>query len=233
MGIVICEAHGRAGLVETCLHVAKEIDNRRYGQFYHAGTLLVCEECLHKYHLERFEDNVLAAKGIFRIWDNDELLEAYFEAYEQIQDRTVHCSECIAVAKVEQARRNGEDDPFPTYDKTLNSHSIEVIKELQNLLIENFHFQESIVVENHLAIYVEPGAYTYPLTVKIYYVTVDAEQNRIVNFIDDFFRGHELNQVKIEFFEAEVWETWSNPEKGTSGGKRGEEKLLRKVYLNC
>jgi hypothetical protein len=234
VGIIICKKHGQAGIVETCQHVANEIDNKRYGQFHYAGTLLVCEECLHQYHLERFENNSLAlGHGIFGILEDEELTDAFFDIYEQFQERTVRCSQCIAVAKVEQARKNGEPDPFPTYDKTLNSHDLEIVEELYHFLTTNFRFQKSTVVDNRFAVFIEPGGYTYPLTVKIYYVRAESAQSQVVNLIDNFFQGQELNQVKVKFLEAEVWETRVNPETGLSSGKRGEERLLKEVLLNC
>jgi len=48
-----------------------------------------------------------------------------------------------------------------------------------------------------------------------------------------FLKDVELNQVKVEFWEAEIWNTWSNPKTGTSGASRGKEIMLREVYLNC
>ncbi|MCP4215719.1 MAG: hypothetical protein GY765_13785 [bacterium] len=235
MGKMINKIHGRSGFLEACSHVAEEIDNNRYGQFHQAGTLLVCEACLRKYHLERLEGIEPANKGISSFWENEELLEEYFEAYDQVpdSDRNIRCSECVAVAKVEQARRNGEDDPFPTYEKTLNSHNSEIIQELKNLLMVNFQFRNSIVIDNESSLRIAAGGYRYPLTVTIYYVTNEDDQNRIVNTIDVFFHDKELNQAKILFYEAEVWETHSNHEDGRIGGRRGEEKLAREVILNC
>jgi hypothetical protein len=207
MGKIICKKHGYACIVEPCQHVANEIDDKKYGKFYHIFTLLLCKNCLQKYNLENFSDKLLSYDG--DIWNNDELLDYFFDAYDKIEERTVRCTECVAVAKVEQARINGEQAPFPTYNKTLNSHSNIINKFMSQLKIK-FQFQKSIVVDNHFAVFVKPGAYTYPMTVTIYYIVNEEEQTHIIKFIDEYFQSILLNQVKIEFFEAEVWNTWSN-----------------------
>jgi len=186
----------------------------------------VCDDCLHKYKLERFVDK--------NMWDEDEeLFEEFLDASEKIEENIPRCSECVAVVKVEQARRDGKDDPFLIYERTLNVHSMEIINDFQALLKERFKFQKSIVDENHVAIFVWPGTYTRPLTVRIYYVTSEVEQAQIVAFVNEISQDLRENQVKVEFFEAEVWETWSNPETEISGGERGREKLLKEVFLNC
>ena len=116
MGIIHCQTHGNATIVETCPHVAEEINNERYGQFYWAGLALVCEDCLHKHRLERL--NSLSVQGIPSLWwddAGDELLEMYLDATDQIQVHhgwTALCEHCIAALQVKQARKNRQDDPF-------------------------------------------------------------------------------------------------------------------------
>jgi hypothetical protein len=227
MGIISCKYHGEADIVEVCPHVAREIDNKRYEQFHNAGSMLVCETCFHKYHLEDFENCSLDS-----FLNNDERLETFFNIYEQIQEKTVWCSECLSMAKVEQARKDNKQDPFPIYDRTLNSHCIEILTDLHKFLVTNYEFHKS-TIDDKPAVTISPGAYTYPLTVTIYYVTKETEQNKIIQLIDNFLRVQKLNQVKIEFYEAEVWNTWTNSEKGVSGRSKGFEKLLREVFVNC
>jgi hypothetical protein len=226
MGMTLCNTHGLADIALPCPHAAKELENKRYGKFSKVQLFLICADCLHKYELERFVDN--------DVWEEDEeVFEAYLNATEKIEHSTPWCCECVAVVEVEQARREGRDDPFPVYEKTLNSHSMDVINELQTQLTKRFKFEEPIVEDNHLAVFVWPGTYTRPLTLQIYYVTSENKQSHIVEFVNEFFQDLRENQVKVQFLEAEVWDTWSNAETGVSGAKRGDEKLLREVFLNC
>ena len=49
-----CETHGWEGHFMGCPHIAEEIDNYKIGHIYEAGWFLFCEDCLHKYRIERF-----------------------------------------------------------------------------------------------------------------------------------------------------------------------------------
>lgn len=150
-GILYCPYHGRVDVVETCQHVAEEIDQKKYGEFQYVGTILVCENCFHKYNLDRLQNlrrdfiGILNGEGS---WE-DMFFEAlddktYEEIYERFEGRTGKCSDCIRVAIVEQARRNGKPSPFTTYEKTLISNHEETITELYNFLTQNFQFKESL-----------------------------------------------------------------------------------------
>ena len=156
---------------------------------------------MHKHRLER-----CAGKSFATIYVDDEISEAW-ERFEKIEDFewTFHCEQCIAVGKVEQSRRKGEDDHFPVYEKTLNSHNVEIIEALRIQIMENF--RSTINVPKYISSYAveaEPGAYTYPLTIRINWVTTDDEQNQIVSFIEAFLQRQELNQAKIIFLAKEV-----------------------------
>jgi len=236
MTLVQCNKHGLSGLVETCKHVDEELNKgiiREFNEIKLWGYMLVCDTCWKQHDLESFEKHPeIIGKDMFDIEEENPTIDEYFQIYDKIQ-RVVWCSECLAQIKVKQARNNGEGAPFPVYERTLNSNNGEEIEKLHNLLTENFYFKESIVKNDSFAVFVLAGGYTHPLTIKIYYVSSEIEQKRITQFVDDLFRKKELNQVKIKFLEAEIWTTWSNHEAGISGGKRGKEKLLKEVLLNC
>jgi hypothetical protein len=55
----------------------------------------------------------------------------------------------------------------------------------------------------------------------------------MIQFMTEYFRGKALNQVKVKFYEAQVWKLESNSETGLSGASRGPEKLIKEVCLNC
>jgi len=100
------------------------------------------------------------------------------------------------------------ENPNTVYEYTLTKNNIEVIDLLKSQLLKNFR--------HPIAVETEPGASTYPLTIKIYYITKKEELDRIVSFIDSFMQGQELNQARIEF--------WSAYDYG---------RLIKKVRLNC
>jgi hypothetical protein len=57
MGIMICKTHGRVGFVETCSHVAKQIDDRKFPnghRFTIGGNFFICDDCFNSLGFERF-----------------------------------------------------------------------------------------------------------------------------------------------------------------------------------
>lgn len=241
MGITLCKKHGQQGFFEVCGHIYQEYENdiyrsnRRFelGEFY---FIEVCEKCWQKHNLDRFDH--------FAEISDDELLDMDQEKAKAIDDewRKVYdsvnrrglCVQCIAEVKVKQAKRNNEPIPFPIFEKTLTENQSDLVEKLKKNLLENFHFQKSarcfIPYENFPAVFVRTGAFTYPLSVKIYYILSETEQNEIVEFVKTFLEQTELNQAKIQFWEAE---SWIKTETEFGFSHQGEEKLLREVYLNC
>jgi hypothetical protein len=233
MGIIICKKHGRAGIVELCPHAAADIAKGNFGRFHRIkifGMLIVCEGCLFKFGLAQFE-----FRPSFLDYQEDELVAAYEASYERLEGRRVECIECVAAAEVSQARREGKPDPYPVYEHTLTSNHHATLDGLKEYLARNFKFRHTIIEPDgrKLAMFVESGHYRKPMTVKVYYVMSAQEQDLIVSLVTNFVKNVELNQCRVVFLEAEVWNTWSNPEKGVSGGSRGPEKLLREVFVNC
>jgi hypothetical protein len=233
VGKCICERHGHTGIVEVCPHAGDIIANGCYGDFHLIdvyGLLLVCEECFHRYGLSQFENCPC-------LWDHpDQKVEdAYFEIYERLEGRRVKCAECVAAAEVAQARKDGRPDPFPVFERTLTENHRETLDRLKAHLIRNFDFQFSAVEPDgkKRAVFVKGGHYRQPLTVTVYYITAANGQERIASLVANFLAEYELNQCRIRFLEAEVWTTWVNVAKRASGGYRGQETLLREIFMNC
>jgi len=245
MAITDCSKHGHAHFTEICSHVVGHIDRGRYGSFHRINMfpsgLLVCDECLGKYGLARFinhpglivGDPPWTLGGPFHLVD-EQAYDEYCEAYESFTDRHICCDECIAAAEVSQARSEGKPDPFPVYERTLTSHQRKRVGELESYLTRHFGFKASVVDpgRHELALFLEPGHYRQPLTVRTYYVVTRAEQDGIVALVSEFLSGQVLNQARVQFWEAEVWETGTNPQAGVSWGRRGRETLLREEFVN-
>lgn len=98
MGITICEVHGQAEIIETCSHVAEQIDGgtapsgRRFSILSH---MLVCDDCFDSLGFERFIS--LAALPVEEAIDvEDGRWEAYEAAYERLEARSIFCVKCVA-----------------------------------------------------------------------------------------------------------------------------------------
>ena len=246
MGITICSKHGRQGFREMCEHVDAEFTQGNYKQFRSLVfwlDMLVCDRCWEKYNLERYENHPdIVGNFFYEIEEDSPITKDYENIYNEMQ-RRIWCWQCIAEVQVSTARKNKEPDPFPVYEKTLNENQQDVINEFYKFLTTHFQFQQSttqhfltlkdLFLRNPLAVYIRAGAYTYPLTLTIYYVVSEIEQEKIIQIVNEFFHNKELNQVKLEFYEAEIWDTISGINTEASGVRKGNEKLCNEVYLNC
>ena len=98
MGITICKTHGRVGFVETCAHVAKEIDGGSVPSGHRLtimGNLFVCDDCFNALGFQRFASLADLLLGeIIRVTDGR--MEAYEAAYEAIEGRRSFCLKCLA-----------------------------------------------------------------------------------------------------------------------------------------
>jgi hypothetical protein len=232
MGIVQCKKHGRAGIVELCSHASEIIGS---GSFDHLreivvlNKLLVCERCFDQHGLARFQGRDFLETKSDK--EAEELLDAYDEAVNQLGETDVKCAECVAAAEINQARKAGRCDPFPVYERTLTSNHRETLRRLEEYLVGNFDFQPSLLdpQEQKRAVFVFAGGYRKPMTVAVYYVTRTDKQDYIVKLISEFLTDFSLNQSKIVFYESELINTSSF----TDVTSRGEERILREVFVNC
>src|SRR5258706_14531689 len=99
MGRMICSTHGRVGFVEPCSHVADQIKTRRRPEGHRLtilGNLFLCDACFNRLGFQRFASlsglpwqEVISAS-------RDNLMEAFLDAYETIEDRSAFCLKCVA-----------------------------------------------------------------------------------------------------------------------------------------
>jgi hypothetical protein len=98
MGIMICKRHGRVGFVETCSHVAKQIEDRKLPKGRRLtilGNLFVCDSCFNSLGFERFESLAeLPLEEVIMVEDGR--LEACKAAYMAIEGRRAFCLKCVA-----------------------------------------------------------------------------------------------------------------------------------------
>ena len=213
MGITICKKHGRQGFDQICEHIETKFKEGIYPEAYRLKfweIILICEVCWKNYDIEKFESHPeLKGKSYFDIDDEFDENSPIFKEYVEVQQRLNKnlrgwCLQCISEVKVKTARRRGENDPFLVFENTLTVIQQEIVNKLYEELTEKFQFQDSIYwksqFQNRPAISINTGAFTYPLTITIYYIVSDDEQNQIIEFIKNFLLQTEFNQ----FFRVSV-----------------------------
>jgi hypothetical protein len=65
----------------------------------------------------------------------------------------------------------------------------------------------------------------------IYGVLGKDEQRSIVEDLQAFYRTSHPHKIFVQFFEKENWRTWSDPATGRSGGSRGPESPILKLWI--
>jgi hypothetical protein len=102
LGIMICEAHGQVGFVETCPHVAKQIDDRKTPTGHRLavlGNLFVCGECFNSLGFEQFTN--LSLETTLEV--DGARWEAFSAAYDAIEGRRTYCLKCVAELEPERS----------------------------------------------------------------------------------------------------------------------------------
>lgn len=98
MGITICKVHGQAEIIETCSHVAEQIDGRtapRGRRFSIQSHMLICDDCFDSFGFERFISLAdLPVEEAISV--DDGRWEAYEAAYESIKGWRIFCVKCVA-----------------------------------------------------------------------------------------------------------------------------------------
>jgi len=235
MGKVQCKRHGGAGTVQLCSHAAEIVDSGSFDHFYEVGVLgklLVCERCYHQHGLERFQGRSILTEASDE--EAEKLSESHDEACDQMGGTELKCAECVAAAEVNQARKAGRPDPFPVYERTLNSDHWVTLRHLEEHLVRNFDFHPSLLEreKQRRAVFASAGNYRKPMTVEVYYVTKRDEQEFIVKLVSAFLAEFSFNQCRIVFYEAEVINRWMNSYGGLVT-QRGEENIIHEIFINC
>jgi hypothetical protein len=67
--------------------------------------------------------------------------------------------------------------------------------------------------------------------VSVYGVTDTAGEDKIVRTLQDFRQQSHTRRIRVEFYKAENWQTWSDPKTGNKGRDREPETLVKSVWL--
>jgi hypothetical protein len=114
VGIMTCETHGLVGFVETCSHVAKQIDDRTLPnghRFRILSNFFVCDDCYNSLGFERFislatlplEEAIMVDHSS---WD------AFWAAYEAVGGYSA--LHALQSWSVQRAHRNARA-PYPRF----------------------------------------------------------------------------------------------------------------------
>jgi hypothetical protein len=200
VGIVKRCKHGVQGINLICSHISEDLDSEKIGVTKRLcicfGHALICPSCMNLGEVQNF--NIFVE--INKICDQD-LLEVESDLIEDCLER---------FEKVESLIKLVPKCPV----------CIDEIRIKQARRSGHPDLPLKKAVEFRL------GNYRTPLRIRIYYVREKLEQNKIIEIINERLQKEPMNQVQIEFFEAENWQFWNDPETGSSGRKHLEEKLL-------
>ncbi|BDS11533.1 hypothetical protein [Aureispira anguillae] len=229
-----CTKHGTQGFQEMCSHLFKKIKDLEYPKIYTLPIwdLKVCKDCYEKHAIHKLED----LKDLFfcdlpemEVSQAIKIEKRTYPIYEKI-DRQIYCLECINEARLHQARKDGNKEPFTPYEKTLIYKDKPKIDELKALLKSKFTFKKVWVDELGLELsscLIVPGSISYPLKVIIHHIEDQYTQNRILDTIDSFLKSKKLKQRVVFFYKEYVFES------GNNAFQKGKEVLLRKEeYLD-
>ena len=115
MGILICKTHGATGFVETCSHVASELDRKNVPNCHRVSfltDLFLCDDCFTSYEFERFASidlvEIMDLSGGRMEGDHEEALVAFLDAGEKAYgaaydaiDRRLFCVKCLRELEAE------------------------------------------------------------------------------------------------------------------------------------
>lgn len=227
MGAVKCPVHGLTiGIDEACPHVAAQIRSGSLGPHHEAGQLLLCDPCMDP-RLAPYEGEQMPSFFGPPSPEQDAAWKAYDELHPSLD---VACVQCRAAAMNNYARKAGLPEPWPSFERTLtgNEQDAPHVAQLRERVEGVREWRQSVVRPEYSSCTVSAGAYTYPLTVRCYYVVDPDEQYALVQLVRDFLAGHAKNQGVVRFIEAENWITTPG-----GGGRRGPETVLLEVFINC
>lgn len=218
MGVTRCNTHGYQGFFEVCKHVDVALNEGRLLPRELFDNVEACQDCIDDLDLRRFPPRCSVDTG-----------EAA-RCYDILNSESgIWCWQCVAAIELTVARNTGAPDPFVAFESTLTYQQQETVDRLRRELSEAFRFRASIVRSEKSAMRVVAGALTYPLEITIYYVVDPAQQQAIVNWIENFFSDIDRKQYRLDFYREESWAT---SEERPNVWSRGPEELLRRHEVN-
>jgi hypothetical protein len=115
------------------------------------------------------------------------------------------------------------------------SENIDECRHVVASLSSKYQVPPSVSTPGSPAIFCDAAVH-FPLlnvydNVFIYGVVMPANQNAIEASLRDFHATAGTRPILLQFFDKENWRTWADPNSGRSGGNRGPETAIRKVWI--
>jgi hypothetical protein len=119
---------------------------------------------------------------------------------------------------------------------TTDSDDLYQCKAIVSSVTSSHSLPLSVSEPGHPAIFCDLGVH-FPLlrsyySVFIYGVLDKGQQDSIVADLQRFHRASRTQKILVRFFAKENWKTWSDPASGRSGGSRGPESALVRVWID-
>lgn len=229
-GVLECSKHGLGGYLNICVHLYDEIKQGNIPELRPLRMITstsFCPDCRERYQLDRFEGINMydLLEEAVKKDPPDAAFEARIDAIGDAYDAAVAeipvrglCIECYDEARLDAARRKGEQLPFTPYENTLTYWAHEqTIEWLREQLQESFGDKTEYTCGT--------GTISSPMTFSFYCVTDTAEQDRLIGWINDAYRDIPYTQRKVRFFETTLWAVTP------TSRSRLDPRLLREVYF--
>jgi hypothetical protein len=119
---------------------------------------------------------------------------------------------------------------------TTDSDDLYECKAIVSSITSRHSIPMSISEPGRPAVFCDLGVH-FPLlrsynSVFIYGVLDKSQQDSIVADVRGFRSQSHTRKILVQFFAKENWKTWSDPAAGRSGGSRGAESALVRVWID-
>jgi hypothetical protein len=119
---------------------------------------------------------------------------------------------------------------------TTDSEDLSGCQAIVSVVTSSHSVPPSISEPTHPAIFCDLGVH-FPLlrsyySLFIYGVLDKRQQDSIVADLQRFRRASRTQKILVRFFAKENWKTWSDPASGRTGGSRGPESPLVRMWID-
>lgn len=231
MPITICKIHGESSCPEMCKHLHKNLEKGIFLPFYTLPgyTMRMCMKCFAKYGIQEIADTLYInndkvekkrqeQKGFYRIAPdyyferavlmetNPELLVRIKNTYNKLNKKSrFKCYNCIDDIRFKHAKENNLELPFEPFENTILHSEDKNISKLYKKLEKYFGNRGLDYIKRPRTCEIYSGSISRPLSISIYGVVEEEEQQIILDLIQKKFKKINQKQRKIMFYEPLTW----------------------------
>jgi len=229
MALGNCNIHGSSYYPEMCEHLKSDLDKGIFSPFHYLPILSIriCNNCFEQYNVQEIIDVLCIGEN------QDETLETipdYFFEEERFNEETpeifrnietiytllnknsyFECIKCMDQFELDHARKNHLPLPFKAFENTIINEKDSRLTNLHTIL-DDYLALKGYLLETSTESYemtracqINSGWIKCPLTIKIYGIENQEEQNTLLKIIDDYFKEIPEKQRKIMFLESLNW----------------------------